>query len=339
MTNKLLSHTGLVLSTFLGLAACGGGGGTSSTTAAQNTSKGAITAFGSIYVNGVEYDTSSATVYMEGNRANESDLRVGMVVCVAKDSQGNAAAVYYDDDLEGTVTAVDTMAGSFVVNGQTVTTDANTVFDDGIASLADIVVNTTAVEVSGYDNGNGITATRVEAGDSSSSDSSDPCDSSGDDGDEVEVEGMVITISATSITVGDKTFLIDASTDIEGTPAVGDLVEVEGRYNSAGVLVAHEIEIEDDHPETGPSFYGTVASVSVTSPNVGTITLAEGGVINVDVNTIMYDSSRMDDTTFNLADIVAGNYLEIHAYGTGTNTYTAVKIERENAPVSAPVPM
>lgn len=345
MTNKPLTRTALVLIILSGLAACGGGGG-SSAPATQNTSKGAITAFGSIYVNGVEYETSGATVTMEGQPASESDLRVGMVVCVVKDSQGTAAAVYYDDDLEGPVTAVDAAAGTFVVNGQTVTTDATTVFDDGITSLADIVVDTTVVEVSGYDNGNGITATRVEAGSNDGSgDNSDPCDSSGHDGDEYELKGTVTAIDATSITVNGQTFLINDSTEVEhdsmNTINVGDLVEVEGHYNSAGVLVAHEIEMEDDHPDLAPSFYGTVASVTVdaNSPNVGTITLMDGSVINVDANTIMHDSKgNTPETHFNLTDVVAGDYLEIHAYSTGTNAYTAVKIEREDAPAPPPAP-
>ncbi|MFO7857505.1 MAG: hypothetical protein R6V11_01125, partial [Ectothiorhodospiraceae bacterium] len=65
------------------LPACGGGGGsdTSNTTPLSTTTVGTLTGFGSIYVNGVRFDTSRATYEVDGSEAfDDSALGVGMKV-------------------------------------------------------------------------------------------------------------------------------------------------------------------------------------------------------------------------------------------------------------------
>jgi len=42
------------------------------------------------------------------------------------------------------------------------------------------------------------------------------------------------------------------------------------------------------------------------------------------------------DHHFNLQDLAANDYVEMYVYSNGDGTYTATKIEREDAPVSAP---
>lgn len=84
-------------------------------------------------------------------------------------------------------------------------------------------------------------------------DDSDDDDDDSDD-DEVEVRGLIQSISAESITVNGTTFRINSSTrlmDDRKRPVgldafpTGQLVEVEGELVN-GVLIAREIEIEDD---------------------------------------------------------------------------------------------
>ena len=70
----------LLFGTLLALASCGGG--TNGTSGSGVTSTGTITAFGSVFVNGVEFSTSGATIVRDGNPATETNLRVGMVVTV-----------------------------------------------------------------------------------------------------------------------------------------------------------------------------------------------------------------------------------------------------------------
>ncbi len=422
MTNKQLSRTGLALSILVGLAACGGGGGGSAPPSTQSSSKGIITAFGSIYVNGTEYNTGNAAIYVEDSPADESQLRVGMVVRVVEDGSGNAVAVYHDDELEGIVLSNSIAAGQSVgtlnIMGQTVTVDVNTVFESDVASITSVaaIAAGNIVEVSGYGSGTGtVTATRIEvkAVDLASYLTSHPegievkgivanhnatnktfalgsltvvytnatlsdlpngitnniyvevkstaglnasnqlvasrvelennghYDEDGDDGDEYELTGKVMAVNATSITVNGQTFLVNNTTEVEhglmSAVTVGTLVEVEGRFNAAGELVATKIEIEDDHP-AATHLTGTVASIVIDGNNLGTITLTNSNVIKVNNRTVMHDSSVTTDRTFNLTDLVAGNYLEIHAYANGDGTYTAIKLEREDMPSPPPAP-
>ncbi|HRH78729.1 MAG TPA: hypothetical protein PK129_15390, partial [Cellvibrionaceae bacterium] len=65
------------------LAACGGGGGSSGTTpppgggtTASAISYGTITAFGSVWVNGIEYETTGAEVRIDDSPRGTDDLRV-----------------------------------------------------------------------------------------------------------------------------------------------------------------------------------------------------------------------------------------------------------------------
>ena len=64
----------------LGLGACGGGGGGSTAAGGKNVTVGVVTGFGSVYVNGCEYETDSASISVDGQSATEDDLSVGDVV-------------------------------------------------------------------------------------------------------------------------------------------------------------------------------------------------------------------------------------------------------------------
>ncbi len=65
----------------LGVAACGGdsGGGTATPVGSSST-VGVLTGFGSVFVNGVEFETSGADISVDGTSASENELEVGMVV-------------------------------------------------------------------------------------------------------------------------------------------------------------------------------------------------------------------------------------------------------------------
>jgi len=77
-----------------------------------------------------------------------------------------------------------------------------------------------------------------------------------------------------------------------------------------------------------------VASVTSSAPNVGTVTLQDGTVILVNEETLMHDSrdeGMMADTNFNLQDLAAGDYVEVHMFDNGDGTFTATKLERDDA--------
>lgn len=109
MKTSILFSTATLTSALL-IAGCSGDsgiGGTAGIGGSGYISSGTITGFGSIFVNGVEFETSSSTFDVDDdNSLSESDLAIGMRVVVtgsvnADGITGTATSVTYDDDLEG----------------------------------------------------------------------------------------------------------------------------------------------------------------------------------------------------------------------------------------------
>jgi len=237
----------------VGLTACSGGGSSTSTpqAAAQSTpvvSSGAITGFGSVFVNGVRFETSSAAFTINGKPGTQADLRVGHVVTVHchRDDNGNSTAdrIDFDDLVKGPVDSVDAAAGTLVVMGQTVLTDADTSFDDNIqgASLAGLNAGD-IVEVSGMRRADGdIQATRIEA---------KPA------GTVFEVTGVASDVDTAAHKLSVNALVVDYSAATvrdfaNGQPANGDLVEARGNsVNAAGELVASSIELKREDDDAG----------------------------------------------------------------------------------------
>jgi len=156
------------------VAACGGGGGdagSSDSSSAASYSQGAISGFGSVIVNGVRWDDSSATVTDDdGVRQTSSALKLGMVIEVDGSSidhaagSGRALAIRYGSEMLGPVASIDASLSTVTVLGQTVAVTTSTVFDASIAGgLAGLSVGA-VIEVHGlYDAANSRTvATRIE---------------------------------------------------------------------------------------------------------------------------------------------------------------------------------
>ena len=159
------------------LVGCGGGGsdvaapaGTAAPLAVAFTS-GAVGGFGSIIVNGVRFDDSSAKVDDdEGNAATRDALKLGMMVDVdsgsVDDTLNRAVAqhIRFGSAIVGPVATVDAAGATFVVLGQTVEVRSTTVFDDtltgGVAGLVGKTVEVHALfdATSGH-----FVASRIEA--------------------------------------------------------------------------------------------------------------------------------------------------------------------------------
>ena len=97
-TTRILATT-LALSLLSTLSACGGGGGADTVATPPTTpptsgigrngiAVGPISNFGSVIVNGVIYNTDSATFMVNDAAATQADLRVGDVVIVLFRSRG-----------------------------------------------------------------------------------------------------------------------------------------------------------------------------------------------------------------------------------------------------------
>ncbi len=387
------------------LTGCGGGGGGSGATASGSSvvSTGVITGFGSVHVNGVRFETSGAAFTVDDEPGSQDDLSVGDVVkirgTVDDDGEtGTATEVIGDDAAEGPVTALDLLAGTLVVAGQSVITDADTSFDDNIpgASLAGLVIGD-FVEVAGFFDATGaVRATRIEkkaagstvevhgvvadldtvnrrfrinalnidygaaelddfpggqisAGDFVEAKGSTfvggtlqatkvefegpdaDGDDDNDDGDaKREIEGLITRfVSATDFDVAGRPVTTTPTTTYEnGTAADLGLnlkVEVEGPVNAAGVLVAREVSIR------------RAANVRLTSL-VDSVDLANGTLvvlgitIKVDPLTRLEDQSDADVESFSLADLRAGDYVEVRGaeFPAASGQLLARRLERED---------
>lgn len=222
------------------LASSGGGtGGTgvSGGTGGTGISVGSVSGFGSIYVNGVRYDTSSAEIYVEGRSTGFGDatvlaqLAVGMVVRVEGDIEdslnGTAHKVYFNDDLRGPIKAesiqeIDPVTTQLIVLGKTV------IIQD-ITNLTNIDLDSLAggvwIQVSGFEDAEG----RIQASFVTGSEEIDKANLKGTI-TAVDLFNGIITIGGLDIGY--------QSADLIGMNqlSTGQLVEVTGDIPPAGPL-------------------------------------------------------------------------------------------------------
>ncbi|MEY4756283.1 MAG: hypothetical protein RJA34_1181, partial [Pseudomonadota bacterium] len=143
------------------LPGCGGGGSVAGLSSGGTGSftNGVIIGLGSIIVNGIRYDDSSASV--NGGTGRSSELKLGMVVSVQGSSvtpaavagglaTATASSISYESEWKGPVDSIDTTNNSFVMLGQTIKVLSTTVFDgEGVANLSNLATQM-LVEVHGF---------------------------------------------------------------------------------------------------------------------------------------------------------------------------------------------
>lgn len=389
----------LISSGVLAIAACGGGGGGGENVAgidgrgnpAQVVSKGTITGFGSIIVNGVTFDTSNALFGIDGRGGAQSDLAVGDVVLVegtinVDGTSPVANTVTFDDVVEGPITDIDAAVQTLTVLGQLVRVDAETSFDDSISSASIDGLNVSdVIEVSGFVLADGsISATRIElkpaggeleitgnvsnvvgttfeingfvvdfnaamlenfpagapeegqrveakgdslggAGQLIATRVEYKGNDLGDDGDLAELEGFITRFaSAIDFDVEGIPVITSAQTVFEnGTSAdlaLNRKVEVEGEIDAAGALVAANVEIK------ASGFIRIESLVEDVQANELTVL---GIVISVDESTRYEDKSVEELESFNLSNVVVGNYVEIRGYE-DAGGIVATRLERDD---------
>ncbi|MGB5256413.1 MAG: DUF5666 domain-containing protein, partial [Woeseiaceae bacterium] len=249
-----------VMAAITALTACGGSGGSpndSVQATSDVTAIGQITGFGSIYVNGIRFDTSNTSFDVDDATASGDDaLDVGMIVKVkgtvnADGTNGVASAVYYDDEVEGvvenlTIDGADMDVKTFRVMGIDVRAErGSTNFDaeDGIPFDFDALDEGDQVEVSGYFSTDVLVATYIEL-------------QIDDDGD-YEVKGVISDYNGSDAFVlnlkNGQFFNVTLAPGAE-IPDVGiadgQYVEVEGTVPDPIIepdeLLAFEVELEDE---------------------------------------------------------------------------------------------
>jgi hypothetical protein len=327
---KIARKSSPALLSALLLAGCGGGSSTDTAGTATSSvvASGEITGFGSIYVNGVRYNTDNAEVYKDGVQVSDDrELSEGMIVRVegSHDGESSADRVYYEELIKGPVDAVDAGNSQMTVMGQTVHIDAGTVFDSG-SSLANFVVGDMA-EVSGHAQADGsIRATYVE-------------EKSGASVDEYELIGSATTVDTTA-----KTFMIggltinytsaDVSDLAGGNPAEGMLVEVKDSLRAyvATSLSLNATEVEPINPLEGMDHDDELEIEGIVQDNSG---LPDSFVMN-DITVVITADTELEFGDISL--IQDGVRLEVEGYldSSGTSLVAdEIQFEDHDSRVSA----
>lgn len=301
------------------LSACGGGTTSATPSVTPASSAGPITGFGSVIVNGKEYNTNNA-VFDVNNESNHSqnDLSVGQIVTVdgAKDANGNFTAnrVHFQAEVEGLVTAIDTGAGTLTVLGQTVQTTASTVFIR-VTDLTGLKVND-PVEISGTRKGDGnIVASAVKK---------EPVQKNNS-----ELHGEISALNASTKTFMIGKQVVDYSsatlTPTGASLANGVRLALKGNLDSStNKVVASKIHVERDGDNR----------------TTGSETELEGAVQSVasDMSSFKVNGINViftPDTTFQKgrtkADIVTGARVEVDGVSQSDGTVKAVRIDIDAA--------
>jgi Domain of unknown function (DUF5666) len=286
------------------LSGCSGGGGsggssttpsTTSTPSATTTavvSTGPITQFGSVVLNGIEFDTTQAEIRVEDQIVHEDELRIGMRVTVegVRDNNGVARAtrVVFRKNVEGLIDSIDVVNNKLVVLGQTVLVDSLTVIEDRAQSSA-IALSTLAVgqfvEVSGLVDANGeILATRIErktgfvAGVT-----------------EVEVRGTLSGLNTNARTFALGALTVNFSTaTVVGSLSNGVFVQVRGTQTAPGSIVtATRVTVED--PTVGGAA-GTEIEIEgfVTAFTSATVFSVNGQAVTTTTQTVFENGTIAD---------------------------------------------
>jgi hypothetical protein len=230
---------GVALASAALLWGCGGGvgsGGTGGFADAGGFASGPITGFGSVIVNEVRFDDSSAVISdADGNSRSRDQLRLGMTVevesgAITTTAAGTATAIAsrikLQSELRGPVSAVQLAAGTFTVLGQVVTVDSTTLFDDnltrGLASLSGPDAPAQVEVYAVFDASTGrYRALRVDAADAAAG---------------LRLRGPVQQIDAASQTVriGGASYALTAAAQPPGGLAVGQIVSLQVQAPAAG---------------------------------------------------------------------------------------------------------
>lgn len=415
LPKRLNSLSILAIACTILLQACGGGGGGSSAPAptptnttpppdpvsSSFTTQGVITAFGSVFVNGVEYETDSSEIKSDDNVATEGDLRVGQIITLKGSVNpdgvtGTADSIEYNDRVEGPIASIN--GTTLVVLGQTIIITDGTVFDDSVSTQSLAGLNPgDVIEVSGFLNGNGeVVATYVESnaaggefelvGIVTNLDTDNSTFNIGNqtiefstavfedfdgaqlaDGDQVEAKGSTLDANNVLIAVKVELELDDlvendeleleglisrfesandfdvfgrgvttSSTTVYEGGTVEDLaldvkVEVEGRINADGILVADKVEFKEVEDTR---FEAVVDSVNIDASQLTVL----GITIAITNTTQLEDDSELNEMFFGLDDIVADvDFVEIRGKLEADGSVTATRVERDDLEEEASV--
>ncbi|MES2018478.1 MAG: DUF5666 domain-containing protein [Pseudomonadota bacterium] len=318
------------------LAACGGGGGAGTAPAMQPappaptilgapTVFGTVTGFGSVIVDGVRIDDKAVVAGKE--RADgvvaPVELKLGQHVAVQHDGNRVATRIRVNAEVEGSVSAIDLVARTITVLGQSVIINIDgalgpvTVFGAPYAALADVKVGD-GLEIHGLitADANGkvtLQATRIEKKNADVAD---------------RVNGIIYDLAASAHTFKVGGLLIDYS---NATLLPAGVVLANGNDVSVAIPVgtvekgtavkASAVKVKDHKADT----QGKVVELGgvVSAFNAPTLTLTVNGV-KIDVSAVSFEQPGKG-----LTDLKPGAYIMLKGtYGDGNVLKAATVVIR-----------
>jgi hypothetical protein len=301
------------------ISACGGGGdsgsGSAKTSSVSVFSSGTIDGFGSVIVNGVRYDDSSASIQDDDDVVSQSsNLKLGMVVDVrgseAVQVTGEirptsiARSIQARSEITGPLTSL--VGSTLMVLGQNVTVNERTVYEDELVGGLNALTVGMDLEIYGYEQSLGnYVATRVELKSNANS---------------YKFRGRVSNVNTQALTVNIGNLVVSyagvansASLLVDGQMVKAKLAR---SVNSSGQYVVTELKgprsvRSDDSDRTTAEIEGYITSV--TSPTEFIV----GGV------KIVTDASTRLEALVQVGQLVEvkGNFV--------AGTLVATKVERE----------
>lgn len=300
----------------------GGIGGTGS-------ALGGVSQLGSVTINGVKFETNNADIFFQGQRqatkGDQSKIQLGMVVLVkgtyASTTAGDATEVSYFDDMQGRITAIDSVNGSFTAMGQTVFIDNDPVLGTHMPGLpgrlGDLKLDD-IVEVSGQrdDRGN-LLASFIQFKEKFSNGAT-----------AVEVKGNVAALDVTATTFKLGTLVVDYDANggtLFKNMTIGDLpssplVEVKGTTfdGATGALLATEIERIDRPLNPGPGKRLEIEGLVTACVQPCSTFNVEGQRISLNGQTTFKDGST--------TDLINGRKVEVEGTIDAAGVLSATKL-------------
>lgn len=225
-------------------------------------------------------------------------------------------------EVQGTASAVDTVARRMLINEQQVDYSGAQLgnFPNGQPANGDLV------DAHGSVNGSGVlVASRLERRSAALD---------GTTGDSAELQGLVTRfVSAADFDVAGQRVTTTASTVYEGGTAANlaldaDL-EVEGSFDATGRVVSRRVQFRQ---ESSVEFAGGVDSVNTAA---GTLVVL-GTTVRTNSLTRFEDHSTADLERFGLSDLRVGDYVEVRAYR-DADGLVATLLERDDVESSVEV--
>lgn len=292
-----------------------GGSGVAASISTDPVVRGMVSSIDSVDGNLVVLQTvvnlTSSTIFGENIGSEKlGSLNLGDLVEVYgyRDSATEIFATFIerstDSELElsGTISNLDANNSRFSIGTQVVDYAAASI----VGAVGQALANGDQVEVEGadLDSSGRLIANRVELelGQSFSGE---------DAGTEVELEGLITRFaSSTDFDLGAVAITTDANTEFSGGDAddlaANLLVEVEGRINSNGAVLADEIEFK---PDANLRIEAPVDSV------VGSTVTLLGFEFVVTSTTQFLDNSAAMQRTFSIADLMVNDFVAVSAVG------------------------